>query len=324
MPGCAIHFELARRVLEAWKNQPASRPFSPDDPACRRAFLFGSLAPDLGYFPGGDGLLADLAHCVRPADLARSLIHLAATDVERALAWGWATHVLGDIEIHRLINQAAALRVRGRRVPGLTFADDPIIHIRIESGLDATLPAIQGWPEPNLRGGFDPGASAIALFARAYHGVYGLRYPRMRMIFAHRASARLVPGLLLFGRVFSERPVRALPRWLCRRAATLTKIASPRSRCDGFTNPLALPEWLLDEAAAVVESFVERFQSNYASNMADLPNANLDTGKIEDDPPDYPITISALAELRRKVSARDRAMTRLRKRPGNHPSISGE
>jgi hypothetical protein len=92
MPGCAIHFELAARVLRAWDVSGADSPISPIDPEQRSAFILGSLGPDLGYLPGEDGLLADLAHCVRPADLARNFIGCATTSVERAFAWGWATH----------------------------------------------------------------------------------------------------------------------------------------------------------------------------------------------------------------------------------------
>ena len=148
MPGCAVHLELARRVLVAWEARPDDAPFPIGHPASRCTFLFGSLGPDLGYFPGGDALLADLAHCVARAHLTRNLIDSAETDLERALAWGWVTHVLGDIWIHPLINQAVGERVCGHRLPGLTYADDPLTHVRIELGTDAMLPAKFGWPAP--------------------------------------------------------------------------------------------------------------------------------------------------------------------------------
>ena len=77
--------------------------------------------------------------------------------MERALAWGWATHVLGDIWIHPLINQATAEHVSGQRSPGLTYADDPINHVRVEIGLDASLPAVRNWPVPDLDFGLNPG-----------------------------------------------------------------------------------------------------------------------------------------------------------------------
>jgi hypothetical protein len=300
MPGCAVHFELARRVLESWNDRPETRPFA-DDRVCHRAFLFGSLGPDLAYFPGGDGLLADLAHCVRPADLARCLVHSAQTEPDRALGWGWVTHVLGDILIHPLINQAAAERVRGRRVPGMTYAEDPLTHIRIELGLDATLPAKRGWPDPALHAGIDPGQSAVATLAKAYRQTYGLTCSRLTMRIAQQSAAWLVPVFLFGGRVFSGRPVRTLPRWLYRQVASLARTLSPGSRIEAFTNPLPPPVWLLDESAAVVETFVERFQTHYASNLADLPDANLDTGEVEQEPPRYRLTVAARAMLDRRL-----------------------
>ena len=75
MPGVAVHFVLADRVLSRWRGdgvEGASSlpPFDVSDPASLNAFYHGAVGPDLGYFPGGHRLLSDLAHCVRPAQVA--------------------------------------------------------------------------------------------------------------------------------------------------------------------------------------------------------------------------------------------------------------
>jgi hypothetical protein len=302
MPGCALHLELARRVLSAWAERPEGRPFPPDDPSCRRAFLFGGLAPDLGYFPGGDSLLADLAHCVHPAHLARVLLRSAEPGPERALAWGWATHVLGDVWIHPLINEAVAERLHGHRVPSVNYAADPLTHVRVELGLDAFLPARAGWPDCPAEAGLHPGPAAVTLLARAYRQTYGLTLSRRRLRFANRVATALVPILLSAGRVESGRLVCPIVRLAYRRAAGSARTILPGGRLEAFTNPFPPPDWLLGEAGDVVERFVERFCPYYESNLADLPDTNLDTGEVEGDPPDYPLTVAALAELERRTA----------------------
>ncbi|HKI21560.1 MAG TPA: hypothetical protein VKA15_26940, partial [Isosphaeraceae bacterium] len=146
---------------------------------------------------------------------------------------------------------------------------------------------------------------------------YGLTCSRLPMRIAHRASAWLVPVLLLGGRVYSGRAGRSLACSLYRAAASFARRVGPGSRLEAFTNPLPPPDWLLDESAAVVDTFVERFQSYHASNLADLPNANLDTGEVEGEPPLYQLTVAALAKLDRRIPKRKRASTHSPDGPGN-------
>jgi hypothetical protein len=309
MPGCAVHLELARRVLEAWGNRSGDAPFPLGDPVCRRAFFFGSLAPDLGYFPGGEGLLADLAHCVRPAHLARNLINSAENELERALAWGWVTHVLGDIWIHPLINQAAGERAFGHRLPGLTYADDPVAHVRIELGMDAILPAKFGWPHPCVSSGFDPGWAGVEALTRAYRQTYGLSFSGLRMRLSHHLVGGFVSALLAGGRVYSDQPVRPLIRLAHRGAARLARRCQPGGLLSAFTNPLPPPNWLLDECGLISNTFAERFEPYYRSRLSSLPDYNLDTGSVEGDPPYYRLTVSALTRLERRIDRAKRDTT---------------
>jgi hypothetical protein len=266
------------------------------------AFMFGSLGPDLGYVPGGDGLLADLAHCVRSAHLARNLIAAAESDFDRALAWGWVTHVLGDIWIHPLINQAAGERVSGDRFPGSTFADDPLLHIRVELGLDAMLPVRGGWHEPGASLGENTGRRAVAPLVRAYHQTYDLDVSWTRMWVATHIASGFIPMMILAGRIVSGRPASQLAKWLHRRVASLSRRICPDRLLGAVANPFPPQDWLIAEASAVVDAFPERFQPYFATNLEELLDYNLDTGQVEDSRPSYPLTIAALARLSRRNS----------------------
>ena len=167
-----MHFEIAARVLRYWELHETKAPFPPGVPDARSAFVLGSLGPDLGYFPGADTLLADLAHCVRSADLTRNLIGLATTHAELAFAWGWATHVLADIWLHPLINQAVEAMSGGSQPHEVSFAFDRASHIRVETGLDAVLPASGGWARSPAIGPRTPTLPA-GLIASAYRATYG-------------------------------------------------------------------------------------------------------------------------------------------------------
>lgn len=89
MPGVAVHFVLADRVLGRWRSAGSTlpAPFDVDDPASLNAFYHGAVGPDHGYFPGGHSVLSDLAHCVRPAGLARRLPALAYLNPVAPTPW---------------------------------------------------------------------------------------------------------------------------------------------------------------------------------------------------------------------------------------------
>lgn len=62
-----------------------------EDPTVLNAFYHGGLGPDMGYFPGTDPLLADLAQYVSSEGFARNLLSRASSELERAYAWGWVS-----------------------------------------------------------------------------------------------------------------------------------------------------------------------------------------------------------------------------------------
>ena len=297
-------------MVRLWGDRPSTPPFPLDQPGCRDAFLFGCLAPDAGYFPGGDRLLSDLAHYLRPVELARNLIESAQTDAERALASGWATHVMADAWIHPLINQAAGEHVQGSREPGLPYADDPATHVRVEVGLDAALPAGGRWPDPPAIGPA-PGPRAFAPLARAYRQTYGFTPPCARLYRDHRMAIRLIPFLLLGGRIVGGQRGSRLARWAHGGLARITWALRPGSLPAAFLHPLPSPDWLIEEVGMIVDVYAERFQPYLSVRLAGVPEYNLDTGDVEDDPPSYALSVATLEKLRRMSPLGGKASTDL-------------
>jgi hypothetical protein len=285
--------------LDLWKASGSDFPVSAIDPDERCAFLLGSIGPDLGYLPGADRLLADLAHCVRPADLARGLIASATSRVELAFAWGWATHVLVDIEIHPLINEAVGELLHGGRHPGVPYAEDPISHIRVETGLDAALPASGNWPRPP-RTPARVAARAARQIVTAYRGTYGFSPSLMRLNTVLRITQVFTSLALLNGAVASGRSRGWLARGVFRGISVLSRRFQPGGRLAAFTNPLLPTPELIRRVERVIDDFPESFEPHYESRLAGLANFNLDTGMLEGDAPGYPLMRSAMQELERR------------------------
>jgi hypothetical protein len=160
------------------------------------------MGPDFGYYPGGDQTFADLAHDLCAADLARTLIRTAPDSRARAFAWGWATHVLADAVVHPVINREAARRSGQEVGEGLTYADAPGTHVRVEIGVDAFysrdrhVPE-QPWPAAPLD------QSAVAWLATAYDVTYQIRIDRNRLLATQWCALRLMPRLLAYERLIS-------------------------------------------------------------------------------------------------------------------------
>ena len=131
MPQPALHLLLARQTLERWRVL-ASPPFDLDDAESVNAFLHGSLAPDMGNFPGGSTTLAHIVHTQRTGEVQRALFRSASTGPERAFAHGWLTHVIADALIHPIINADAARRTRDGEA---TIVE----HVRVEVGIDVAF-----------------------------------------------------------------------------------------------------------------------------------------------------------------------------------------
>lgn len=308
MPAPALHFLLAGRVYEAWERTPVRAPFHPG-PDTRNAFFHGSIGPDMGYFPGADPLLAELAHYARTGTFCRALVDEADTDVERAFAWGWVTHVLADVAIHPLVNEASGELLAGTRVP---LWGDAVMeaHLRVETGLDAAFHA----REPELRRlrtlpAMD--ASAFEAMHRAYGRTFGAAPPMESLLRSHRQVTRLL-GPSAHVRGLAAWAV-AEEGWLSGRLARAgfqgaALLSAPGSHVRGLLSPVRPAAWLMEEVDQIVAGFADWFDSHYVTDLRFLRDYCLDTGEPRDD--DLPAAARAIAALHARGIPASRPATR--------------
>ena len=296
MPGSAVHLLIADRVMG---------PDLPPGAAAREALRLGSVAPDMGYFPGGDQFASDLAHYHTPATLTRNLWRLAQDEVGRQFARGWATHVLADVLIHPLINRAAG-ELTGGPTPR-TYAEDPVAHVRVEQGLDAAV-AGRGVRPPRVPVSAHWGLTA--LLGEAYRRTYGVGPPGLRLEASILATARFCPWVLGYARAAGWRlrlaPGATHPGVLAAAGFDLARMVSALARRTvlyGLGHPIAPSPWLLAESDRVIATFPERFAAFAATGFVALPEANLDTGEVEPASHPYPLTARTAAELDRRTGA---------------------
>jgi len=287
LPNVTLHLVLADRALDEWRRHPLHAPFPMDDPLSIQAFRQGAFGPDLGYFPGGHRFLSELAHCVRSADLARSLIALATTPWQRAFAWGWATHVVGDQAIHPWVGRGVGELATGRRDVFIPGERDQVGHVRVETGLDAWYAArfpihrlFQ--PSPVFDGG------TIRFLTSAYEETYGIRFDATQILASHLAVARLAgQALRTMGALGTalewEADGLAGVRWTrggMDRVRQLLRRASGReSLLLALLTPVSPSPWLLEGVEAVVEGFGLRMRRHAEAGGEHLENRNLDTGR---------------------------------------------
>lgn len=299
MPGAALHFQLAGGVLERWRATPAAAPFEVT-PQTANAFLHGALGPDMGYFPGAEPLLSRLAHAARTGALCRALVGRASTEAQAAFAWGWVTHVLGDVAIHPLVNEACGERLRGRRTPVWGDAAGPM-HLRVETGLDAA------WCARNpalLRIRLGPALheSDAGFLLHAFRAAWGAAPPAEAVLRSHRRVSALAGPLLALHGVAAAAVGRARGGmgWMARAGAGLplrvvSAFCPAGSHARGLFTPLRPQRWLMDEVDGIVEGFTDWFEGHYVSRVQFLRDHCLDTGEVVS--PDAPAAHQALAEL---------------------------
>lgn len=300
MPGVTLHFVLARRALDVWEREGESAPFDTRDPALVNAFRNGALGPDLGYFPGGDRFLSELSHFVHPAGLTRALVHSAETPEEHAFAWGWVTHVLGDVTIHPLIGRAVGSVHHGSFDHFVDGATDLPTHVRVELGLDCWYAK----RHPDARGRrlkpvFDAGS--VEWLRKAYADTYGVDLPDEWFLRSHRLAGRgaahalatlWIVGALMGGEGGSV----ALPRV---RRVLRAAYRSPRFRgvSLAYLNPIEPSGWLRDQVEAAIPVFTDRFRRLVRYGVDHLEDRNLDTGLLCAESNDHQGTTQAVGQL---------------------------
>lgn len=304
MPCATIHMLTAGEVLRGWDERPDLAPFSVERPPLRRSFLLGAMGPDMGFVPGVDRFVSELAHYVDSAELARRLLAEAGNAAETAFAWGWATHHVTDVEIHPLVGRACGERLRDDRSLRLNSSDDLRTHVAMEVGLDLVfLHEREDLPRPPSRSPLGPRAGPF--LARALEGVYGLGWDARALARSFRTAATRTswwPRLLgILGRAYVPSRERSAPpaagRLFRGVLGGLARVA-PSEPAAGLLRPIAPPAWMLGRVREVARRFPERFQELVEGRLASLENRNLETGKHQDDPVDHPDSQRTLERLR--------------------------
>jgi hypothetical protein len=138
----------------------------------------GSIVQDMGYFPFGNTFFTDLTHYVRSGDFVTNLLKSATTVEEYGFALGAMSHYNADIHGHPLgTNKAVALvypKVRAEHGHEVTYAEDPVSHIKTEFGFDV-LQVARGNYAPEAYQAFIGFEVSKELLERAFLETYGLK-----------------------------------------------------------------------------------------------------------------------------------------------------
>ena len=282
MAGSFFHLFLA--------NQAFSRLFgSPSDREIHSAFLAGSIAPDLGFFPGGPRAYSHQLHHNATGDHLRVLFHEADGEPEKAFAAGWALHLYTDVLLHPWVNARVEAIVEG--VEGTMAARVDMWHLRIENGLDCVFLERQDagflWAA-DLRWHRSGGAHLLAAAGERFFGgeagEVGLRkglasqrfwiawLPRIFLLTGHaRGSARssLLNAVGSCLRPFSRKVagdwLAKLLRW---------------DDLGAVGQPIIPDEETVAEAALLGERAVQNFLDGFDTEFGSFENLDLDTGKL--------------------------------------------
>lgn len=294
MPGPTLHLHLIRQTIGRWERT-GSAPVDLDAPGVVDALHAGAVAPDMGYYPGAQPFIADLAHYIRAGELTRNLLAEAYFPVERGFVWGWASHVVGDALLHPSVNRAAAAL---RDDPGvLTYADDAEAHLQIEVGLDAFFHARYGTPSL-----YDVLDRETGFVTRAYERTYDVRIPRATFDAAFAAGTRLQGPLRAVTRLnhttFAVRGVKPRVAGVGLAAGELMARAvvgsSPIPGLFRGTEPTGT---LLAAVETALDNYHEHMDRHVATELTELPDYNLDTGQAGDGAREYARTVMTERQL---------------------------
>jgi hypothetical protein len=300
MPCAMVHMAVAGRILEEWKENPRQAPVSPGREGVKDAFLHGALAPDMGFIPGTHRLVSEAAHYLRPGDLARRLLQEADTPQEEAFVWGWASHLLADVEIHPLVGRAVGERLYGDRERRVDAMENEAAHVSLEVGLDVAVfrSGIPLAPLPSAP--FFPHRGRIRFLQEALAGTYGLVWDASLLTQHHLRAVTLTlwwPGAL---RVLPlRRPGAPGAASAEGGLARLARRRSGATALTGFLGPEAPRSWFLDTVMDRIRSFPQRFRRLVHSGLEEVGNPNLETGRPTPVGSGHPATDEAARKVER-------------------------
>jgi hypothetical protein len=137
----------------------------------------GSIVQDMGYYPFGNTFFTDLTHYVRSGDFVHNLIKASKTIADYAFALGALAHYNADIYGHPIgTNKAVPLvypKVRAAHGDVVTYAEDPVAHIKTEFGFDV-LQVARGHFAPQAYQEFIGFKVSKDVLKEAFQETYGL------------------------------------------------------------------------------------------------------------------------------------------------------
>lgn len=288
MPQPTFHLLLAHEVLARWNG---TAPFATHTPANRNAFLHGAIGPDMGFFPGANRLISELAHTDRAGDLTSGLAQHARNETELAFAYGWATHIVADAVFHPHINATAAWLedcaiTDKRRIQSM--------HIRLEIGLDLIAhrrrPSLQRTRlVPFLHG------SAVGFFTQAFAAVHGVEFLPPTVAASHKQAGRFLgPMMALQATMLTAGVDRPRPAWnpiaggarfgLNTLETVVRKLGGPHSDAVSFLRPVPLGPEFVDEVPALTAEFLDLYQRTSGDGLAAFPNYDVHHGGLVSGP----------------------------------------
>lgn len=253
-----------------------------------RAFYSGSIAPDLGLFPGGPTVFSQRLHHEATADFLRALRAAAADAAEAAFAAGWALHVCTDVAIHPWVNSLADDQMARRR--GQLARRRDLWHMRIENGIDChILTSADSRFLWDLELAWEEGGSSAELLAAVGERFLGADAAAPALaagIVSQRRWVARLPGIYLYAG--HARPsARPMGRMLGYLARPLVRVGLG-DVCGGMggwdnlgavAKPLVAGAAILQRAGELGAGVLASFEAGYRNSFVALANLDLDTGR---------------------------------------------
>ena len=305
----------------------------------------GAIIQDMGYYPFGSKIFSDLTHYVRSGDFIVNLVKEAQTLNEYAFALGALAHYSADTQGHGVaVNRSVAMeypKLARKFGNTVTYADDPVSHIRVEFSFDV-LQVARGNYAPEAYHDFIGFEVSKEVLDRAFRDTYSLE---LKDVFAdldlalgsyRRAVSVVIPAVTrATWRIKRKELVKADPKMTRRRFVYNISRGSYRKEWNGkFREPgigtriLAFIIRILPkigplkalsfkpptpQTESLFQSSFERTMTEYRRLLTDagagrlsLPNQDFDTGQPTR-PGEYRLADEAYAKLVRKLADRDPA-----------------
>ena len=327
---------IKRLLLERFPNA------TDDELLHAHAYAYGGcLIQDMGYYPSGNKFFSDLLHYVRSGDFVRELLHQARDINELAFALGALSHYASDNSGHPAVNTAVGLvfpKLRKKYGNEVTYADDPVAHIRTEFGFDVLQVAKQRYSSDEYHDfiGFEV---SQPLLDRAFTNTYGLE---LKDIFSNEdltlgsyrhAVSTLIPKLTQVALAVKKDELAALPnfeprkfryllsrtqyekewgknyykpgfgsRFLAFMVRLLPKVG--RLRALDIKAPTPETEKLYIKSVEDTANYYDMLLTEYETQQLEIPNRDQDTGNPTA-PGEYSLADKTYARLLKKLAEKN-------------------